>query len=416
MTFLTPILIAGIYAFMMWMMMRDDKEVRTVGIVNESKLDNPVKDKKYTKYMYLDLSYENAKKSIESLGLYAVLHIPEDIWDKHTVELHSPKQVAMEVKNNITSQIRNHIERIKKDEIIAQSNIPDLEKKLNATRTPIHIKTLKIDESGKSKETSTELSIGIGIGFGFILYMFIFIYGTQVMRGVMEEKTNRVVEVIISSVKPFQLMMGKILGIAMVALTQVIMWVLLTTIIASVVTPMLMPNMEEIMGAASYADLPSSIDVSEAQYKIVSMFNMFEIGFIIKLVGLFVFYFLGGYLIYSALFAAIGSAVDSEAETQQFMMPIVLPLILALYISFGIIRAPESALAFWSSMIPLTSPIVMITRIPMGVPAWELALSMFLLVATFIGITWVAAKIYRTGILMYGKKVNYKELWKWLKY
>ncbi|MFA8434438.1 MAG: ABC transporter permease [Marinifilaceae bacterium] len=420
-TFLTPLFIAGIYAFMFWMMTKDDTETRTIGVINESTLSNPVESTEYTSYEYLrNISFEEGKKLMEKKDYYALLMIPKNIMESQQAEMFSYKQVTIEVKSNVTRQIRNKIEKLKRDAIIAQTNIPDLEQKLAATRTPINLNTIKFGENGEVKQSSTEIAMVIGFIASFIIYMFIFMYGVQVMRGVIEEKSNRIVEVIISSVKPFQLMMGKIIGVAMVGLTQFLLWVILSGFIIIAGTALFMPDIDPaaVQQASSIAELPAGAqDMSPEQLKIMKeVVGTFDLGYIVGILSAFVFFFLGGYLLYSALFAAVGSAVDNETETQQFMLPITLPLIFAMYIGFAVARNPESTMAFWGSIIPFTSPIVMLVRIPYGVPTWELLLSMGLLILTFLAITWIAAKIYRTGILMYGKKISYKELWKWLRY
>jgi len=420
-TFLTPILIAGIYAFMIWMMMKDDTEKRTIGVINESELVNPVESKDFTTFEYIEnTSFEEAKKMLDTKGYYALLKIPKDILESQSAELFSFKQVTIEVKSETSSQIRNHIETIKRSKIIAEANMPDLEQKLAATKTPISVKTIKFGDDGEIKQSSTEIAMGLGFAMSFIIYMFIFMYGVQVMRGVIEEKSNRIIEVIISSVKPFQLMMGKIVGVAMVGLTQFLMWVILTGAIIMIGSAVFLPGLDasSIQEASSISQLPSTgQSMNQAQLNMMQdVLGTFDMSYIMGILGGFIFFFLAGYLLYSALFAAVGSAVDNETETQQFMLPVSLPLILALYIGMAAAKNPEGPIAFWGSIIPFTSPIVMLVRIPFGVPLWELLLSMGLLVATFILITWVAAKIYRTGILMYGKKVSYKEIWKWLRY
>ena len=267
----------------------------------------------------------------------------------------------------------------------------------------------------------------IGYLSGFLIYLFIFMFGAQVMRGVIEEKTSRIIEVIISSVKPFQLMMGKIIGIAFVGLTQFLLWVILTIMIVTGVKSAVFPEKDasqikaqtELISTAGSMQNIQGIDAVDAEQSMSEIENIFgsieNINFGIIL-GSFLFFFIGGYLLYAALFAAIGSAVDSEADTQQFMLPITIPLILSIIVMMNAIQTPDSPIAFWFSIIPFTSPVIMMVRIPFGVPYWQLFLSMGLLIITFIGATWVAAKIYRTGILMYGKKTTYKELWKWLRY
>jgi len=261
-----------------------------------------------------------------------------------------------------------------------------------------------------------------------MIYMFIFMFGSQLMRGVIEEKTNRIVEVIVSSVKPFQLMLGKIIGVALVGLTQFLLWVVFTTILVGAFQQTFpdkfkAPAAQQQFVTGQQMQPQAIADETTANLKVETgnetANQIFEaiasINFPVMIVS-FIFFFIGGYLLYGALFAAIGSAVDNEADTQQFMLPVTVPLILAIVMMQYVINNPEGPLSWWLSMIPFTSPVIMMIRIPFGVPYWELALSAVLLIAGFLATTWLAAKIYRTGILMYGKKVNYAELWKWIRY
>ena len=263
--------------------------------------------------------------------------------------------------------------------------------------------------------------------FGFLMYMLVFIFGTQVMRGVIEEKTSRVVEVIISSVKPIQLMMGKIIGIALVGLTQFLIWVILTAAITtsvksvisdkSGITKMTQTIPQNLMeGNQVVADNVRTDNMSPELSEFSRLFDSAMNQPWLLIIFCFIFYFITGYLLYASVFAAIGSAVDNETETQQFMLPVTVPIIIGLMVAMGTMQNPDSPVAFWCSMIPLTSPIVMMARIPFGVPFWQIGISMLLMVVTFIGFVWMAAKIYRTGILMYGKKTSWKEMWKWLRY
>jgi len=293
--------------------------------------------------------------------------------------------------------------------------------------TNVSIQTINIDSSGIAKKTSTGIAMALAYLFGFLMYMLVFIFGSQVMRGVIEEKTSRVVEVIISSVKPIQLMMGKIIGIALVGLTQFLIWIILTAGIATVLKTTLLSktSMTEITQSSPQSLMAGSTpsetapQMSAMSPELAEFSKMFDSamnqpwGLIIFA---FIFYFITGYLLYASVFAAIGSAVDNETETQQFMLPVTIPIILALMVAMGTMQNPESSLSFWCSMIPLTSPIVMMARIPFGVPYWQIAVSMALMLVTFGVFVWMAAKIYRTGILMYGKKTSWKEMWKWLRY
>jgi ABC-2 type transport system permease protein len=259
------------------------------------------------------------------------------------------------------------------------------------------------------------------------MYMLVFIFGSQVMRGVIEEKTSRVVEVIVSSVRPVQLMMGKIIGIALVGLTQFLLWVVLLAVSVSIVKTTVLKDKDvtqitqsmpqNMMSQGQQTITPG--EAKELTPQMAEFSKMFDNAMNqdwLLIIFSFIFYFITGYLLYASVFAAIGSAVDNETETQQFMLPVTIPIILALMVAMGTMQNPESSVAFWFSMIPLTSPIVMMARIPFGVPFWQIATSMLLMVVTFLAFVWMAAKVYRTGILMYGKKTSWKEMWKWLRY
>jgi ABC-2 type transport system permease protein len=335
------------------------------------------------------------KNNISESPYYAIL----DIQDTNFI-LYGSQQIGVNVRRSIENQIETIIERNNLKRAGIDIDI------LEEAKTNITIKTKIIDNEGKTTASNTETSIGIGFITGILIYMFIFMYGTMVMRGVIEEKTNRIVEIIISSVKPFQLMMGKILGVALVGLTQFFLWILLTVAISAIAELLFIDTTE-------LANDVNSID----QSVILAEFSKLTGGIdLVKIFISFIFFFLFGYLMYSSLFAAVGSAVDAEADTQQFVVPITIPLILAFILIQPVMDNPDGPLAFWLSIIPLTSPVIMMARLPFGVENWELILSMILLICGFILTTSLAAKIYRTGILMYGKKISYKELWKWLSY
>lgn len=283
--------------------------------------------------------------------------------------------------------------------------------------TPIDISN--IDESGNEIDINKDYLVGTGVGmvFSFIIFFFIFFFGSQVMRGVIEEKTNRIIEVIISSIRPFQLMMGKIIGVGFVGLTQFIFWGILTSILANVVLAVFAPDMGSSEMIAQMSEEMAKQSAGDIKIQNDLMNGLFALPWI-NILASFLFYFIAGYMIYSALFAAIGAAVDNEADTQQFMMPVVLPLILAFYVvAFSAFENPDSPAMFWLSIFPLTSPVVMLVRISMGTAElWEVLLSMGLLIMTFFLVVWIAGKVYRTGILMYGKKPSYKEVFKWIRY
>jgi ABC-2 type transport system permease protein len=301
---------------------------------------------------------------------------------------------------------------------------------MKSIETNVSIQTKKIDESGAVKETSTGIAMALAYIFGLLMYMLVFIFGSQVMRGVIEEKTSRVVEVIISSVKPIQLMMGKIIGIALVGLTQFLIWIFLTLAIVTVVKSVILDkagSSEEIARVMpgnimeGSQIVPVDVKTQDISPELKEFSKLFDSALNqpwLLIIFSFIFYFITGYLLYASVFAAIGSAVDNETETQQFMLPVTIPIIIALMVAMGTMQNPESPVAFWCSMIPLTSPIVMMARIPFMSQGqyWEIAVSMLIMVVTFIAFVWMAAKIYRTGILMYGKKTSWKEMWKWLRY
>lgn len=362
------------------------------------------------------ISLDSAKATFDPEKYYGILYLPADIMkNPGGAMLFTEKQANL----NVTSYIENALEKqIEEDKLKAEGIKQET---LSSIETKVNLKTLSL----KGEENSAALATGVGFIGGVLIYMFILLYGVQVMRGVIEEKTNRIVEVIISSVKPFQLMMGKIVGIALVGLTQFLLWILLTFTLASVATNLLIDKKMEAKvvaeqmktGGMDQQALEELGATPKAKQDITA--KVFEqlgnINFPL-IIGCFFMYFLGGYLLYSALFAAIGAAVDNETETQQFMLPVTIPLILSFVVAQSIVQNPDSQLGFWFSIIPFTSPVVMMVRIAFGVPAWELALSIGLLVAGFLATTWLAGKIYRTGILLYGKKVTYKELTRWLFY
>ena len=420
-TLLVPFIFAGFTILPAWLAMQDDHEERTIGIYDATDAFlGRIKDTEYTKFQFIPkVEYETIKQDIKSSNYYAVLYIPQNILSTNHAELISDKQVTFDVKNMIGNRLEKLIENDKKEQVIKESGIPDLEEQLAATRTNIDLETLKIGEKGEAVKSSTEIAMAVGYAAGFIIYMFVFIYGAMVMRGVMEEKSSRIVEVIISSVKPRQLMFGKIIGIALVGLTQLVFWIVLGVLIVTGLQTFLGPDQAEalqqsqnLMAAGSQMSAASAPQENMV-LNIIEMVGNLNLPLIL---GSFLFYFLGGFLMYSSLMGAVGSAVDHEEEAQQLMLPITMPLIFSIIILFPVVKNPEGALAFWASMIPFTSPVIMMVRVPYGVPIWQLLLSMGILLASIYGTILISGKIYRTGILMYGKKVNFKEIVKWLFY
>ncbi len=420
MTLLGPLLMVAITVIPVLITSMGDKADKVIAVIDKTgEFKDALKNTETTHFEFIDnKSITDIKDDFKKSGYYALLLIPDSV-TKEKIQLYSYKQPTIDLKSYITNNIEKQIE----SKNLKLQGID--ESVLRSIKAKVNMETIKFKEGGKEEKSSTEMVMAIGFIAAFLIYLFVFVYGAQVMRGVIEEKTSRIVEVIISSVKPFQLMMGKILGIAMVALTQFLLWIILTFTILTVVQTVFMPKntmkkqieMSKNMSNVAGNDINKQIDAIEKSDDSVQNIFVYlqNIPWGLMLFA-FIFYFLGGYLLYASLFAAIGSAVDNEADTQQFMLPVSLPLILAFVVAQSIIQNPDGQVAFWFSIIPFTSPIVMLIRLPFEVPVWQLALSMTLLVLPFIGTTWVAAKIYRTGILLYGKKVNYKELWKWLKY
>jgi ABC-2 type transport system permease protein len=363
-----------------------------------------------TKYDFRNFSgsLEDAKKAFNDSGDFGLLYIPK-------YEIYKPENITLYTKINPSLDDVNNLERMFEDQIndVKMQRLHIGQKLLDSLKTNVSVKTVNISDSGKEESSSAEILFGIGMLGGILMYMFIFIYGAQIMQGVIEEKTSKVVEVLVSSVKPFNLMMGKILGLASVGLLQFTIWiVLMTTLTFGVlaqlgIDPPQQQALQQMSAPMAAQQAAVHSEFSTALGEFMELPWAF-IGFV------FVFYFLGGYLIYGSLFAAVGSAVDSPAEAQQFMFPITIPMLISYMSLFMfILKDPHGTVSIWLSIIPFTSPIAMMGRIGFGVPGWQLALSMILLIAGFIFTTWVAGRIYRVGILMHGTKVNYKVLAKW---
>ncbi|HAK69785.1 MAG TPA: ABC transporter permease [Cryomorphaceae bacterium] len=351
-----------------------------------------------------------AKDYLRDSDKDALLYIPAgEGWDpdfiKRNILLYGKEDIGMELQGFIENRIED---KINQQKLLKQGVDPEV---VNQAKTQVNIKSFTLgEEDGQDETSATPLKMGLGYIAGTMMYFFIFFYSVQVMRGVIEEKTSRIVEVIISSVRPYQLMLGKILGIGLVGVVQFLIWIILSSLIYVVVSQFVYPEIfaQQVISGPNGADL--SVLETTGIFDMVSSINFPLV------LGGFVFYFFGGYFLYSALFAALGSAIDQEADSQQFMLPVTAPLIIAFITAMNVIQEPNGQLAFWMSMIPLTSPITMMIRLPFGIPLWEIALSGAILVASFFAVVGIASKIYRVGILMYGKKVTWKELYKWLKY
>jgi ABC-2 type transport system permease protein len=390
-TFLMPVLFIGLIFGTMLLAQLSESEAKTIVVVDETGEYFPVlKNTDQFRFIEAKKGFELFRRQSDD-AIYATLVISDDLLAKPSgLALYSWQQVTPATASTITSQLDSYLCEKK----LASYDIPGLKTILEESKIEVNMKNIRLDESGKETESSAEMAMVLGMVFTFLIYMFIFVYGAMVMQGVMEEKTNRIVEIMVSSVKPFDLMMGKLVGIGAVGLTQFGMWGILVAGIA-------------FFGIPLFAGTGGTVEL---------IFTLLSSGNVLILCFYFILFFIGGYLIYASLFAAIGAIVNSQEDTQQYMMPITILILFAFYAGFYSAQNPDGPLAFWTSLIPFTSPIVMMTRLPYDVPWWQIALSIGLLTVTVILIILLVGKIYRIGILMYGKKPTYKEIVKWFKY
>jgi ABC-2 type transport system permease protein len=418
-TILVPLLFVSMFALIIFLSVYDDSQERTIAVYDESTLFlGRLEHTETTRFHFIPQEeFNRLRTNLRESDFYALLYIPENIYTTNQAQIISEKQLPVEVTEQIARNLSRFLENEKRQKILEETGIPDLDKRLAATRTSVRVSTMKVSDTGMARESSSEIAFVASYAMGFIIYFFVFMYGAMVMRSVMEEKKNRIVEVIISSVKPFQLMTGKIIGTALVGLTQVAIWILIGLFFAVAMQAFVTPETTQQMGQSlmeSRTGTPIQVEADESQInEILAMITSLNLPLILFT---FIFYFLAGYFMYSSLLGAVGAAIDNDEDSQQMVFPITFPLILSIMLLFPIARNPEGPVAFWGSIIPFTSPVAMLARIPYGVPVWELLLSMVLLILTMLGAIWAAAKIYKTGLLMYGKKVSIKELIKWLTY
>ena len=414
-TLLMPLLMIGLMFAPMLIMKYSRGDEKQIAVIDDSGLIAPqLQSGEELVFQTTDLSTEAARK--ELTDKFGVLYIGSDILtNPNNVKLYVNSSSSLTVESNITGQLEEIIEAEK----LKSYNIENLSQILQEVKTTVGMQTFRNDESQEEESQAKSSVIATGVGFvlGMILYMFLLIYGSMVMQSVIEEKNSRVLEVMVSSVRPFDLMLGKILGVASVAVVQVLIWGVLIAGVGALVMPHLMP--EDVMASAQamqqgMPDAASMTDMNPEMLQAVAA--MTDLGYIIKIFASLLLFVFGGYLLYSAMFAAVGSAVDSIQDAQQLQAPITIPIILALLVMITVINDPNSQMAFWFSMIPFTSPVVMMARIPYGIPLWEVILSLAILYASFTAMVWLAAKIYRVGIFMYGKKPTFKELYKWIRY
>lgn len=411
-TLLMPLLVVALMVAPSLVMVFATGDTRHVAVVDHSGLIAPsLENSSEVVFEPTDLSADEARTALTDI--FGVLEIGPDIMtNPNDVKLYTNTSSSMLVEENIRSQIADIIERekLKKYDI---HNLPEI---LKEVETTVSLQTFRNDGEGDSEAQSSVISTGIGFVLGMILYMFLIIYGGMVMQSVIEEKNSRVLEVMVSSVKPFDMMMGKILGVAAVAAVQVLIWGVLICGVSALAMPALIPS--DIMQSVE-AMQQGTLDMTQTDMD-VDMLRAIgtatDFGYLASIFVWLLLFIIGGYLLYSAIFAAIGSSVDSVQDAQQLQTPVMMPIIFSIIIMMTILNDPNSTLAVWCSYIPFTSPVVMMARIPSGVPVWQIAVSLVILYATFVAAVWFAAKIYRVGIFMYGKKPSFKELWKWVRY
>ena len=412
-TILVPLVFPAILAIMVWVFIKQEEGAvaQTIEVYDESGKITLEDDERF-KFVEVEGDFEEVKKAFNETNHYGILRIPElDLKDPQGIKIYTKENPSIRKMEEITDVLEKSIQNLK----LEQSNID--REVLNSLKTNVSISNVNVDDSGVEKESNTGITYALGFVLGIFIYIFVLVYGMQIMLGVIDEKTSKVVEVIISSVRPFQLMMGKILGIAAVGLLQFAIWVILISVLSSATLGILgvsMPQQQAMEQITKMQDEESQEEIQRQNNKFLSTLNSVNELPIAYIIFNFVFYFLGGYLLYGALFAAVGSAVDSQQEAQQFTFPIMLPFLISYFGLFlFILTDPHSTASFWFSIIPFTSPIAMVGRLGFHPPLWQLILSQVLLIGGFIFTTWIAARIYRIGILMHGSKVNYKVLAKW---
>ena len=415
-TLLTPLLMLGLMAAPMLFAEYSSSEGKKIAVVDESKaIAQYLQSSDEIIFEQTELPIELARQAHSED--FAILHIGKEIMTNPAdVRLYTNSAASITLEMNIESQLKMVIEGMK----LQQQEIEDLPAILASVQTDVKLQSFSnqsSSEESNAKANSSIVATVIAYVLSFILYMFILLYGVMVMQSVIEEKNSRVLEVMVSSVRPMEMMMGKILGVASVALLQISIWLLLIFGVGYFVLPELIPN--EIAMAVSMMQQGASPEVlgAEADMSLIqALATLTDVGYLLKITASLIMFMVGGFLLYAALFAAVGSAVDTPQDAQQLQTPITIPIILSLFVMLSVINDPTSEIAFWFSMIPLTSPIVMMARIPYDIPAWEILLSLGLLIGTFIIIAWAAGKIYRVGILIHASKPSFKELWKWMRY
>ena len=414
-TILMPVLMIVLMIAPALIMEYSRGEQKTIAVIDDSGLVAPqLQSNEELRFEPTDLTTEEARRSLTDR--FGVLYIGSDILENPSdVKLYANASSSLSIESNITGQIEDILEAEK----LKAYHIDNLQQILDEVKTTVTLQTFRNDKSQEAESQAQSSTVATAAGYilGFVLYMFLLIYGSMVMQSVIEEKNNRVLEVVVSSVRPFDLMLGKILGVALVAVVQVLIWGVLIFAVGAIVLPQLMPA-EMMAGVqAMQQGMPDAAAMGDMDPEMLqAVAAVTDTGYILNIFVCLLLFVFGGYLLYSAMFAAVGSAVDNIQDASQLQMPVTLPIILALLMMLAVIKDPNSSLAFWFSIIPFTSPVVMMARIPYDIPLWEIVLSLVVLYASFVAMVWFAGKIYRVGIFMYGKKPTFKELLKWVRY
>lgn len=408
-TLLMPVIMLGLMMAPVLIAMFSESDNRNILVIDNSAdtISSRLQNTPTLTFLPQNISVDSARR-VESVD--AVLVIPESIYDNGaTLQIYTNGASSMEVESEITGQFNDIIE----SQRLKNYNIDDLDEIISAVHSDVKLQSLRNDED--ATESSTMLSYMLGLILTLMLYMCLLLYGQMVMTSIIEEKNNRVLEIVVSSVRPTQLMLGKICGIGLVAITQIVIWGVLLSAMSAFVLPAVLPaGVSADMAALSAEGASANISTDLELLQALSMLG--NVAYIIQLFGLLLLFLIGGFMLYSAIYAAIGSAVDNIQDAGQLQSIVVFPIIIGIVVAMQAASDPGSSMAMWTSMIPFTSPMVMMARIPFGIPAWEIAVSLIILVISFFIVLWFAAKIYRVGIFMYGKKPSFKELIRWMRY
>lgn len=412
-TLLMPVLMLLMMALPALIAIFSTPSDKSIAVCDQSGVVMPILEQAGIEHLTFVSTDQPSDSVLHDSDYYGVLSIPADIVERPSSALlfiHEGGSVETE------SSIRNLIKEAVRDQRMQAYDIDNLQQILDETNVEVNLQTIRVDETGAEEATSSSLSFGIGMFMTFLLYMFLLMYGQLVMTSIIEEKNNRVLELVVSSVKPLHLMLGKIFGVGLVAVVQIIIWGALLCVMSAFLLPALIPaEVGEQVAMFNTGNLPTGADTLNPELlNAISLFS--SVAYIAKLFGFILIFLIGGFLFYASIFAAIGSAVDNIQDASQLTSFAVIPIVIGLIVGMTAGSDPNSTLAFWTSVIPFTSPMVMLMRVPFGIPSWEVWLAIAVLYVSFLAMVWVAAKIYRIGIFMYGKKPSMRDLIRWARY